>query len=611
MIGGFNYNNLINAAGIMSSTSEVYFPLVVYGGESEGVIAAVSAAREGVETLVIMEEEKPGGLMTYGALNYLDINYGPDGQNLNRGLFTEWHQRIGGKISFPIELAFSTFLDFLNHEDKIKVYSSCELEEVFVKGGKVEKIRIITDNGSEVIVHTDRLIDASQDAKLAVLAGVPYYKGGGDIGLPERHMAVTLVLHFGNVNWQRLARDVRSNKFGPSWINRDHAWGFVEIGPQYQPHNSNIRLRGLNIVYDNSRRRKEVYINSMLIFNIDPTNSKSLKQAHKWGREEAGLVLNFLQDNLAGFEDAILLDFPEKLYVRESRHIKAEYQLSVSDLLNNRLPYDTITLASYPLDYQASHPAYNGFVLFNPDIYGIPLRTLLPLGIDNMLVVGRSSGYSSLAAASARVIPTGMSSAEAAGLVTAISLKTGIPIKEVPENPDIIASIQEKMNIASLIKRYKGYEGNLKGYKATEVHSYLEFLLKWGLVIGGYDNNFSLNGTISEKEFAHKIVAGLKQMSAPILYEWVPGGLETMSSEKPLSRDQAAMLLLVATSKRLSEMQQDGYYTNAVKLELIPEIIQDKVKKDRLLDRGEAYTILAYFLEKYLPDHEYGLLRGE
>ena len=112
-----------------------------------------------------------------------------------------------------------------------------------------------------------------------------------------------------------------------------------------------------------------------------PTDPESLQKAHQRGQEEARHVLAFLRENLAGFEEASLLPFPPELYVRESRHIVGEYQLQVADLLHNRTPFDTVALASYPLDYQASTPEYDGFVLFNPAIYGIPLRSLIPKGL--------------------------------------------------------------------------------------------------------------------------------------------------------------------------------------------------------------------------------------
>ncbi|HLV10445.1 MAG TPA: FAD-dependent oxidoreductase, partial [Halanaerobiales bacterium] len=451
-------NSIIKAEEYRLSYDEPYYPLVVYGGEPEGVMAAVAAAREGLDTLLIMERERPGGLITYGALNYLDINYGPDGRSLNRGLFNEWHLLIDDKVTFPLEEAFTAFEKMIYNEEKIIVYDSCELKQVLKDKEKdIKALRIKDAESQEFTVCADFFIDATQDAKLAVAAGVPYYKGGEDIGLSDRHMAVTLVMHFGNINWKGLASEVQNNSFGPSWITREHAWGFVKIGDLYKPRNSNIRLRGLNIVYDNSAGSDEVYINSMLIFNTDPEDINSLNQAYKQGVEETPYILDFLRENVRGFENAVLMDYPPELYVRESRHIKAKYQLRVNDLFNNRIPVDTVALASYPLDYQASEPEYRGFVLFNPDIYGVPLCSLIPQNINNMLVVGRSSGYSSLAAASARVLPTGMSTGEAAGIVTALCFKEGLEFLEIAEDVEKMAILQKKVNIHNLIKRNEDY----------------------------------------------------------------------------------------------------------------------------------------------------------
>lgn len=597
-----------DTAGI-GSVSRCSFPLVVYGGEPEGVMAAVAAARQGVRTLLIMERETPGGLMTYGGLNYLDINYGPDGRNLNRGLFSEWHYRVGGGISFSIGKATRVFQEMLAAEEHLQVYNNSRLLGVNLNKGKITEI--VIERGDKVqVLKVDRVIDASQDADLAVKAGVPYFKGGADIGLPDRHMAVTLILHMGNIDWNSLKKDVVSPKFGPSFINRDHAWGFVKIGRLYQPQDQNIKLRGLNIVIEEVNNRAEVYINSMLIFNVNPTDRDSLAEAYRRGQQEAEHILEFLQDNLGGFKEAVLLESPAELYVREGRHILAEYQLRVEDLLANRIFADTVALASYPLDYQASTPEYDGFVLFNPEVYGIPLRSLIPKRINNLLVVGRSSGYSSLAAASARVLPTGMTTGEAAGIAAAISLARGIELREIPARAELIKQIQSELKIKKAVDYFLARDN--RGLINDEILlPYLEELLSWGLVIAGYKNDFRLEEGISGREFAHLIVKGLKRREAPILYEWVPGGLETMSSEKPLSRNQAALLLLVAVSKRVSEMSPDEYYPRAVELGLIPSFIQETVRSDRLLSRKEAYIIIGDFLKKYPLPARLRNIRGE
>lgn len=633
-------NDIFNG-GDLNSVKEFY-PLIIYGGEPEGVAAAISAAREGIETLLILKRDKPGGLMTYGGLNFLDINQGPDGKNLNKGFFSEWHQRVGGKITFSINKATEVFEDIINNEKNISVINNGKLLKVKKEKGKISSILLETSAGIEEI-NANYLIDASQDADLAVFAGAPFFKGGADIGLEDRHMAATLVLHLDNIDWQDLAKDVKSNKFGPSYINKDNAWGFVEIGQLYQPVDKNTKMRGLNIVIEEKGESCEVYINALLVFDFDPTDHSSLEIAYENAKKEAYHVLDFLKAELAGFEDAELMSFPEELYVREGRHILTEYQLKVSDLFNNRIAYDTIALASYPLDYQASSPDYNGFVLFNPDIYGIPLRSLLPKDLDNIFVVGRSSGYSSLAAASARVLPTGMSTGEAAGLVVSYLIKDNISIEELINDEKTIDDLQRKLKINEDLRRYKdninrnlimdraGIERNLSSVfnkikdllsidnnalinnvsDINEMNKHIEYLLSWGLIIGGYENDFRLGEEISEREFAHIIIKGLKQQDSPILYDWVPGGLETMSNNKPLTRDQAAMLLVVAISKPISDIEENEYFNKAIEYNLIPDIISTNIKEDRVLTRTEAYILISSFLQDYPLSDELKFYRGD
>ena len=602
----FQYNN-----------TERTYQLVIYGGEPEGVSAAITAARKGINTLLVLKREKPGGLMTYGGLNFLDINHGPDGKNINKGFFAEWHENVGGKTTFSISKAVETFQNMLEKEKNIEIIKSTNLISVTKNAEEIVSIIIETDKGIQEI-GAMYFIDASQDADLAVMGGTPFFKGGGDIGLPERHMAATLVLHIGNVNWQELAVDAKENKFGPSFINQDNAWGFVEIGHLYKPVDKNTKLRGLNIVIEEKGSECEVYINALLVFDFNPMDAVSLKKAYQRAEKEAEHVLEFLKVNLSGFENAKLLSFPEELYIRESRHIVSKYQLKVADLLYSRIPEDTIALASYPLDYQASTPGYNGFVLFNPKIYGIPLRSLQPINLNNLFVVGRSAGYSSLAAASARVLPTGMSSGEAAGLVVSYLIKDSLKINELIDkdeniNKDFFSKIRLELRIDEELKKYNKYINRnlISTINDQETIKHIEYLLSWGLIMGGYQNNFRFKDTITEREFAHIIIKGLKQQSAPILYEWIPGGLEAVSNNIPLTRDQAAMLLIVAVSKPISVIEQDEYFAKAFEYGLIPDIIVRNIKENRVLNRTEAYILISSFLQKYQITEEIRFYRGE
>lgn len=576
-------------------------PLVVFGGEPEGIMAAVSAARTGTETILVLQRKNPGGLITYGGLNYLDLNYGSNGKIINESLFQEWHNMVGGSISFSVEKAEKSFENLLAAEKRIKIIRDADILQVNLQKKVINSI-VIRRDGEEIIIKADRFIDASQNADLAYKSSAPFFKAGTDRGLPERNMAGTLILHLDDVKWNDLAYDVRKNRYGRSFINRDHAWGFAELGKRYQPVDPNIKLRGLNIVF---AENDEVYINGMLIFDLAPTEKESLSRAYKRGKRELEHILKFLKENLAGFQNAELIDFPKELYIRESRHLVAEKQLTVKDQFNNKIFKNTVAYGSYPLDYQASTPEYNGFVLFNPDIYGIPFGSLIPRNYKNLLVVGRSSGYSSLAAASARVIPTGMALGEAAGRAAALSLENNINFYQLSQNKLFIAEIQK--NIFG--RDIKESKDSIVDDEILKPH--LEFMLSWGMAIGGYNNDFQLEEFITEREFAHLIIKGLQRRKSPILYEWVPGSLETLSRKNKLTRDKAAELLLAATSHRISEIDKDKYFNKASTENLLADYIEKNIKINRLIDHREAYIIVSYFLQKYpLPD---GLreIRGE
>lgn len=165
------------------------------------------------------------------------------------------------------------------------------------------------------------------------------------------------------------------------------------------------RLRGLNIALQDDGN---VLVNGFIIFGVNPLDKASKATGMERGKAELEYIVPYLQENFIGFANAELVGTAEQLYVRESRHILGEYQLTLDDVLENRNFEDVIALGSYPVDVPPNEQRTVGIILGNPDRYGVPFRCLVPVDIDGMLVVGRSASYTSLAAGSARVIPLGM-----------------------------------------------------------------------------------------------------------------------------------------------------------------------------------------------------------
>lgn len=591
----------LNALAVEKINNE----LIVFSAEPEGVIAAVAAAREGKDVTLLMEREKPGGLMTYGALNFLDLNYDSKSRNINHGIFSEWHQKLGSSISFSPQKAESAFEEMLRAEKNIKIINSIKLKSVALNQAGIDYLEIEKDN-KVYNLTADYYIDASQDGDLAAAAKEDYFIGTADINLKNSWMASTQILKLSNVEPLKLKTAVRKNKYRDSYFRDDHAWGFSDFGRNYQPQNENLRLRGLNIVFIKNNDIYDAYINALLLFNVDPLSQKSINKAKKAAAEESKLILKYLKNNLEAFENAKLKDLPAELYKRESRHFITKYQLKTQDLFRQKIFKDAITIASYPLDYQAAAKNYPGFVLFNPDYYSIPLRTLIAKNNNNLMIVGRSSGYSSLAAASARVLPPSMNTAEAAAIAVSEAIDQKKSLSQIAKDQKSLKKIRSALKI-----NLNKYPVESPLVKDSQIIESLEKLLSWGITIGGYNNNFKLEKTPLEKEFTAIILKIMQKKEAENLYEWVPGSLETISTNEKLTTTNALKLILAAESQRVLDMDSQDYFPKALKMDLIPDKLILVLRKDRIMNRQEMIILAAHYLERFETPTDLKKIRGE
>ncbi|MGM0548144.1 MAG: FAD-dependent oxidoreductase [Bacillota bacterium] len=591
----------LNTTALAQSKSD----LIVFSAEPEGVTAAVAAAREGKEVILLMNREKPGGLMTYAALNFLDLNYDSRSRNINHGIFSEWHQKVGSSISFAPQKAEKVFAKMLAAEKNIKIINSAKLKRVKLKANNIDYLEI-EKNGEIQKLKAKFYLDASQDGDLAALAGEDYFVGTADINLANSWMASTQILKFSGVEPAQLKKAVKKGKYQNSYFKNDHAWGFSKFGKSYQPQNKNLRLRGLNIVFIPKAGEYEAYINALLLFNVDPLAAKSIAEAKKEAKKEAEFILEYFQANLAGFKKAKLEKLPTELYRRESRHFLTEYQLKTEDLFRQKIFNDAISLASYPLDYQAADSDYPGFVLFNPEYYSIPLRALIARKNENLMIVGRSSGYSSLAAASARVLPVGMNTAQAAAIAISEAIKKDKNLLQIAADQKSINLIQSHLNL-NLDK----YPEQKPIVKDPQVFPSLEKLLAWGITIGGYNNNFKLDKFPNEKEFIAVILKIMQKKEAENLYHWVPGSLETLSSDQDLTTINALKLLLAAESKPVLQIAEKDYYQKALNLDLIPPKLILVLAEKRKLSRKEMIILAAHYLDHFETPAYLKSIRGE
>lgn len=492
-------------------TEETY-DVIVVGTEPEGIAAAVSAARNGMKTLLLGEDAALGGLMTIGELNFIDMCESRDSTLLTQGFFKEFYDAVGGS-AFDITEARNFFLQVTTQEPLLTLRTNNQFTAPIMEQNKLVGVTM-TEDGQQRDYYGSRIIDATADADVAAAAGVPYTYAGEDIGEKDRQMGVTLVFELSGVNWnkvylhlnwQRFKADVLKQGSGDMGATKKTAWGYTEEGYAYEPHDELMRLRGFNIARQNNGN---VLINALIIFGVDPLSEESKAEGIARAQAEMEYLLPYIRENFAGFEKAELVKTAEQLYVRESRHTIGEYQLTIDDVLEDRDQWDKIAIGAYPVDVQPTASQTYGTVIGSPDRYAIPFRCLVPQKVDNLLVVGRSASYMSLAAGSARVIPIGMAEGQAAGVAAAYSVNNQIDFRAMSQDKAAIASVQDTL------KKQGAYLEDFEVHEAFMDHwAYpgVKVLRSLGILDGGYSNDYKLDEPISRWRYQNMINNVLKK----------------------------------------------------------------------------------------------------
>lgn len=480
------------------------YDVIVTGTDPEGITAAVSAARNGLKVLLVDGKNRKilGGLLTLGWLNSLDNNYSPKQQPLtgkhnflNKGLFQEWYDQIEG-TSFDVNTAANVFNKMVANEKNIDVLLKVRKMAPLMEGSRVTGLRIVKEDGTVQAVSSKVLIDATQDADIAAAAHVPYTFGRKDIGEPDARMAVTLVFKMSGVTqeiWDSFGKHKHSG------IDKMSAWGFPEAKEYVSSNPMRVKLRGLNIGRQNDNT---ILINAMHIYDVNPLKPQSVQEGLAIGRKEAPLMAAFLQRNFTEFKDLKFAGTAPELYVRESRHILGEYRLKITDLMENRDQEDAIAYGSYEVDIQSTSPNNSGDILMKPQAYGIPFRCLVPQEIDGLMVVGRSASFDSLPHGSARVVPLGMATGQAAGAAAKLAIDKGVTIRELSRSKEDINQLRNLLT-------QQGVDLQMPQVKKPQYAEHKDYpgllaAVSMYLTSGSYKNKgFDLDAGSNTKRFAN------------------------------------------------------------------------------------------------------------
>ena len=144
-------------------------------------------------------------------------------------------------------------------------------------------------------------------------------------------------------------------------------------------------------------------------------------------------------------------------YIRESRRIKALYTITEHDVSKElrgdegiKRYEDSIGVGSYSLDLHPTVKTHRTFYIPNYP-FEIPLGSLIPVRITNLLPACKNIGMTQIAGGCYRLHPVEWNIGESAGYLAAYAIQQGITPREVYESTEHVSRYQEMLSEAGVV----------------------------------------------------------------------------------------------------------------------------------------------------------------
>ena len=384
------------------------YDVVVAGGGSAGVAAAVAAARIGARTLLVEAAGFLGGaatlrnVLTYCGLYTLDERPRPAVGGVAQEVLAEL--RGLGALIGPMRFR-GVFVVFDPEAvklvlDRIALASGADiLLHALVTGAERDgnKIRSVTvqDRSGPRRIAADAFVDASGDGDLAYFGGASTrYGNRGFINMG------TLGMRFGGVP---RGAEVSAARWGEA-IRAAKARGVRHLSKE----------KGLVVRLPISGDVVAYLVGE----EYDARDAASVAGAEMRGRGQAWAYLEVIR-GIPGHERAYLVSTGPEFGTRESRHINAVYQVRAEDLRTGARFDDCVALGAWASEFHDPTTLDSSFAKPGKGTYDIPLRALMSRDTVNLFAAGRTADGDQIAGASLRVMGTAFATGQAAGIAAA------------------------------------------------------------------------------------------------------------------------------------------------------------------------------------------------
>jgi hypothetical protein len=275
-----------------------------------------------------------------------------------------------------------------------------------------------------VVVRARIVVDCTGDGDIAARAGAAY-----EVGREKDGLVQPMTLMFRMVQFERAAFDAYVRAHPDQWRGVHGLWDLIRKASAA----GELDLPREDLLFFGTPHAAEVSVNSTRVTRVLGTDVFDWSRAELESRAQMRQIAAFLRRYVPGFEHAYIAQSGVHTGVRETRRIVGDYRLAAEDVLDARKFDDVIARGAYPVDIH--NPKGSGTVLKRLPAgaaYDVPLRCLLPRGVDRILVAGRCLSGSHEAHSSYRVMPIVMATGQAAGVCAALAARREVTPRAVP-----------------------------------------------------------------------------------------------------------------------------------------------------------------------------------
>ena len=413
--------------------------LLVVGGGAAGVAAATTTARRGLDVVLVERYGFCGGGAVAGLSGTVCGMYNASENDASKpeqvvfGFADEFIRLLESRsgITGPVRYG-KTFTrvhephawreagDHLLTQAGVRIFLHTLVTDVLIEGGERIAGVVASAKQGKLDIRAKLTVDASGDADVAEMAGLPTFMGdNGAIQNP------TMMFRVQGVDMPRFlaAR-------GPDSIMGD---AVIKTIQKLHAAREYVLPRAKIFLFE-TPRPNELLCNATRVIGRDGRELNAvqvvdLTEAEIEGRKQVREVERFLRDHVEGCEHAWLNDTGVQVGIRQTRQILGVKTLTSRDIVEKSRYRTGIARSPWPVEMHSGEKPR--LVWLFDDHYEIPYECFVPQRGESLLMAGRCLSADHEAMASARVTAQCFSYGQAIGHAAVIAVKDRVAPRDI------------------------------------------------------------------------------------------------------------------------------------------------------------------------------------